>query len=218
MKKETIWIVLASTIALLISSILTFRIVNGGIPLMDRLSAPLVKNLEGNIFFLVFRWITELGSGTFLTPFSIIMAILIAMYYKQFLAGFFIFTGTLLGYRMNHWIKVLVQRERPRILEAAEGQGYSFPSGHAMVSLIGYGLIIYFLYRYLKNTTTKQWIFWSGIILIFLIGMSRFVIRVHYLSDVLAGFAFGFLFLISWIGLYLLISYLQDRLFRISKT
>ncbi|UFU00497.1 phosphatase PAP2 family protein [Radiobacillus kanasensis] len=213
MKKQVVWVGLTFTIAVLISSILTYRVMNRTVPVMDQWTAPVVADLDDSFIFLVFRWITELGSGSFLTPLSIVMGIVLAMYYKNFLVGFFCISGTILGYRVNHWIKLLVERERPRILEAAEGQGYSFPSGHAMVALIGYGLLVYFFSRYVQKESAKHWIRWFGAILILLIGISRYIIRVHYLSDVIAGFAYGILFLIVWIGLYHLIASLQKRMY-----
>ncbi|MEO7291570.1 MAG: phosphatase PAP2 family protein, partial [Ginsengibacter sp.] len=92
-------------------------------------------------------------------------------------------------------------RDRPLspLLEAA--QGYSFPSGHATMSITFYGLIIFLVWQNVKNVLLK-WtlIILLGLLIIF-IGASRVYLRVHYASDVLAGFCVGlmWLFLSLWI-------------------
>lgn len=174
-------------------------------PLLDQWSAPAAVALEQSLIFSIFRWITELGSGSFLIPFTVAFAIGLWIYTKDWLASIMCIAGLLLGYKANFWIKYVVARERPRILAEAEGVGYSFPSGHAMVSLITYGVMIYFLVSYVRSTSIAVSIHVIGILLILFIGMSRYIIRVHYLSDVLAGYAFGAVFLILWISLYQLI-------------
>ncbi|MCT2535575.1 phosphatase PAP2 family protein [Aquibacillus koreensis] len=192
-------------LALVVNVLLLIRVIGEGMPMIDRWSSPMVEGLDGTTVFTVFRWITELGSGTFLIPFSIVFAIFLWWYARDWLAAVMLPLGTLLGYRVNHWIKISVNRERPSIFEEAEGVGYSFPSGHAMVALIAYGLCIYYLIKYTESKKIALWINIIGISLILLIGMSRYVIHVHYLSDVLAGFGFGIMFLFCWIGLYHLI-------------
>lgn len=181
------------------------EIMNGSIPLVDRWTRGFSEKLAYTKFYLLFRWLTELGSGTFLTPFAIIMGIILWRVYRDWLVGLMFGAGCGISYLVNIVIKVIVERERPRILIAAEAEGYSFPSGHAMISLVCYGLVSYFFTKKLvsqKAIITLQVCLFA---LIFLIGMSRYVISVHYLTDVLAGFVFGALFLFGWIKLYELI-------------
>jgi membrane-associated phospholipid phosphatase len=93
-------------------------------------------------------------------------------------------------------LKIFFNRPRPLIPLLKELSGLSFPSGHAFMSLTFFGLIIYFVYR----GVTNKWIKWSVIIfligIIFLVGLSRVYLRVHYASDVIAGFCFGILSLV----------------------
>jgi undecaprenyl-diphosphatase len=93
-------------------------------------------------------------------------------------------------------LKRLFARQRPddQLLEMATN--FSFPSGHALMSVTFYGLIAYILWHYVKNKTWR-WILISLIILwILTIGFSRLYLRKHYYSDVVAGFAIGFLWLV----------------------
>ena len=80
-----------------------------------------------------------------------------------------------------------------------EESSFSFPSGHAMASMAFYGLIIYFIDKNMKNEKLKKIISISLSILIFLIGISRIYLGVHYASDVIAGFAISIVYLILYI-------------------
>lgn len=97
---------------------------------------------------------------------------------------------------LNEMLKFLFNRPRPVVPHLVEATGLSFPSGHAMVSASFYGLLIYLVWI---NVRPLGWrLFFSGLllVLILLIGFSRVYLRVHYASDVLAGFAGGFIWLI----------------------
>lgn len=92
-------------------------------------------------------------------------------------------------------LKQLFGRARPDIplLEAA--RGLSFPSGHALTSVTFYGLMIYIAWRSARNTALKWGLIALFSLIICGIGTSRVYLRVHYASDVLAGYAMGFLWL-----------------------
>jgi undecaprenyl-diphosphatase len=77
---------------------------------------------------------------------------------------------------------------------------FSFPSGHAMMSMIGYGMLTYFVLIRVQNRWARFAIVIAAAILIFLIGFSRIYLGVHFFSDVVAGFAAGGLWLITCIG------------------
>jgi undecaprenyl-diphosphatase len=100
------------------------------------------------------------------------------------------------GQVLNFLLKGLFARPRPSFSDPlATALYYSFPSGHAMMSLIVYGLIAYFIYSGLPQRWQRVLITSALLVLVFLIGLSRLYLGVHYLSDVLAGFAAGLLWL-----------------------
>lgn len=107
---------------------------------------------------------------------------------------------------MMFGLKYLFNRPRPLIPLLKEVPGLSFPSGHAFMSFIFFGLIIYVVYSDVK----QRWLKWTliGVLLlmIFFVGLSRVYLRVHYASDVLAGFSFGIL---SLVIMLLLLSQLE---------
>jgi undecaprenyl-diphosphatase len=77
-----------------------------------------------------------------------------------------------------------------------EAAGLSFPSGHALMSVTFYGLLIYIVWETVKKTWLKITLVVLLLLLIHIIGFSRIYLRVHYASDVMAGFATGFLWLV----------------------
>jgi undecaprenyl-diphosphatase len=92
---------------------------------------------------------------------------------------------------MNWILKLVFQRGRPDAPSLAQASGYSFPSGHAMISFVFYGMLIYLLLIHLKRSKSAYLVTFFIIILISAIGISRIYLGVHYPSDVLAGYAAG---------------------------
>lgn len=101
------------------------------------------------------------------------------------------------GQALNTLLKTWIARPRPAFADPlATALYFSFPSGHAMMSLITYGLLAYFLFIGLRSAWLRVPITAALIGLILMIGVSRIYLGVHYLSDVAAGFVVGGL----WLG------------------
>ena len=100
------------------------------------------------------------------------------------------------GQVLNLLLKNWFARPRPVFQDPlAVALFYSFPSGHATMSLIAYGLIAYFLWTSAAPRFPRRLATVALMLLILLIGLSRLYLGVHYFSDVLAGFAAGGLWL-----------------------
>ncbi len=112
---------------------------------------------------------------------------------------------------LNQALKRYFERPRPAIAMLHQS-GLSFPSGHAMIGGAFYGLLIYIVWRTVGNKIWRAFIVLFLTVLILLIGYSRIYLKVHYATDVLAGYAMGLLWLIISI-------YIMQRLekFYISK-
>lgn len=93
-------------------------------------------------------------------------------------------------------LKGLFDRERPSVPLLFHAKGLSFPSGHALMSVTFYGLLIYMIFKNVKNPVLKWTLISLLIVLIMIIGMSRVYLRVHYATDVIAGYCIGFLWLV----------------------
>ena len=99
---------------------------------------------------------------------------------------------------INLIIKMIVHRNRPLDIGLIVETSYSFPSGHAMVSMAFYGFLIYLIYQKVENPRKKFFgCTFLGLIILF-IGFSRIYLGVHYTSDVLAGYSFSLGYLIIY--------------------
>ncbi|MFN6495748.1 MAG: phosphatase PAP2 family protein [Nostoc sp. DedQUE01] len=95
-------------------------------------------------------------------------------------------------------LKVLFGRARPTLWKWIIDVGHpSFPSGHAMLSLVVYGLIAYILAK--ESPQWQKQIFTLTAILIIAIGFSRLYLGVHWPTDVFVGYAVGLLCLVACI-------------------
>jgi undecaprenyl-diphosphatase len=96
---------------------------------------------------------------------------------------------------LNLVLKNFYNRPRP-LLPLVSASGLSFPSGHAMISASFYGLLIYLVHTHVQRLALR-WLLISLLAsLILLIGLTRIYLRVHYATDVLAGFTAGSVWLL----------------------
>ncbi len=177
-----------------------YELKQGKMPYIDQVTREFVSMIANTPVYTFFRWITELGSRTFVLPFTLIMMVILGWLTKSGIVPLIFGSGTLGAQLINRMIKQLIERERPSISAALNAQGYSFPSGHAMTSIVCYGLVAYFLSQSFPER--KKIIVISFGILILLIGASRYFINVHYITDILTGFFFGYVWLLFVLFLY----------------
>lgn len=149
-------------------------------------------NTINNKFML---FITFLGKHQFLIPANLILIFYFLLIKKQTWFSIRVITIAISSLVLMLLLKQLFQRKRPLspLLKAAKG--LSFPSGHAIMAVTFYGLLIYIL----QHSITTEWKWFVTIltvVLIVLIGFSRIYLRVHYASDVAAGFIIGLLWLL----------------------
>ena len=98
--------------------------------------------------------------------------------------------------------KHIVQRERPNINRLIPEKGYSFPSGHSMMSMAFYGMLIFLIFKYVKNTALKWTLIVILTILLSTIGITRIYLGVHYPSDVIGGFVVSLTYLFILTEIY----------------
>lgn len=143
----------------------------------------------------IIKIVTNFGEAIILGIITILILILI----KNKKIGLSVLINLCSVTVLNLVLKSILQRPRPNEYRIINETGYSFPSGHSMISMAFYGFIIYLIYKNIKNKYLK----WISIILlsilILMIGFSRIYLGVHYVSDVLAGFLFSISYLIVYI-------------------
>lgn len=99
---------------------------------------------------------------------------------------------------LNVGLKTLVQRPRPEGFRLIEETGFSFPSGHSMVAMAFFGLIVWLVWRYEANRRQRALLTLAFAVVIVMIGVSRIYLGVHYASDVLGGFCASLI----WLAVY----------------
>ena len=138
-----------------------------------------------------FKTITMLGN----TPVQAIIAIVavILLYLRQYKAeAIFVGASGLLASILIVSLKYIYQRQRPSITHLVHASGYSFPSGHSLGTFMILGAIAIVLAQRLAKKESKIVVYAITGLLIFLVGLSRIYVGVHYPTDVLAGFTLAF--------------------------
>ncbi len=93
-------------------------------------------------------------------------------------------------------LKMVIHRVRPiSRISLVNVAGWSFPSGHSMMSAIFYGTLSYFVLQKTKSWRLRVLTALAALFVVFLTGFSRIYLQVHYLSDVIAGYAGGLFWL-----------------------
>lgn len=144
----------------------------------------------------IMKMITTLGSSIVIVAGLISVAVLIRdkKYFKIFVLA------TLLSAVINNILKLIIHRPRPSqtMLLAAETT-YSFPSGHSMIAMVFYGLIIYYVRKFVKKKWLSNLLTVILSLIILAVGVTRIYLGVHYATDVLAAYILGFAYLVVFI-------------------
>lgn len=193
MKKSKILLVL-SILFLIIFLAVLFNVNN--FQLIDNSINSFFSSLNNNFLIQFSKAIAWIFEPVIVVIYALIISLM--LFIKKYKKDSVIFAVSMLaGGCFMYLIKEIVQRTRPEnalILESSS----SFPSGHALISLIFFSFFIYLALNNLKSKTYKTIIPIILIIFILFVGLSRLVLNVHFFSDVLGGWFLGlFLFLSS---------------------
>jgi membrane-associated phospholipid phosphatase len=168
---------------------------NSPLVVIDRWAFQALSLFHTPLMTGIMEWITFLGGGEVITAGALLICFALA-WQKRFaeLAG--LLAAVLGGSLLSLVMKTAINRPRPPMDAALSPFGASFPSGHALMSVLFYGFCSYLLILSSKTTETRSHIVTWTVFLVFMIGVSRLYLGVHYLSDVAAGFTAG----ISWLA------------------
>lgn len=150
-----------------------------------------LSSYVSNVNTGIMQFFTFLGSHLFLIPAWLLLLVWCFFIRKDkwyFVKLFIIAVSNLL---LMFGLKFFFNRPRPLIPLLEKASGLSFPSGHAFMSFTFFSMLIYTVYSYVANKWLKWIIILVLVIVILLIGLSRIYLRVHYASDVIAGYCFG---------------------------
>ena len=160
----------------------------------------LMQNHQNEGLTNLLKIITDLGGTDGLFSIALI-TILILFFCQKRKYGIAMALNLMISSITYFILKNIIQRPRPPIHERLiEETAYSFPSGHSTNNMAFYALAICLVYQNVKNKKLRNGIcILLGCIPI-LIGFSRFYLRVHYISDVLAGFCLGIMCVIVFMS------------------
>ncbi len=134
--------------------------------------------------------ITFLGNHQFLIPANLLL-IAFFIYVKKHKDAILVTVVALSSLGLMSLLKNLVQRYRPSSPLVDGITNFSFPSGHALMSVAFYGLLAFYAIKMINNPVIKVSILLLLFAVTLLIGFSRIYLRVHYTTDVIAGFSIG---------------------------
>jgi membrane-associated phospholipid phosphatase len=161
----------------------------------------------------VFHAVTFLGNFVTLLAVTLIAVVLLWRRHERTDALFvaLAFVGAQV---LSNGMKLGFRRERPFFPDPlATESTFSFPSGHALVSLAVYGALALLIARRMSSLAGQALVVAGAGLLVAGIGFSRLYLGVHFLSDVLAGFAAG----IAWLSLLYIALEARTRWFQTSR-
>ena len=175
--------------------LITIAIFNNKITELDQSVHTHILNMRNDTLTNTLIIITNISSAYSL----IVISILLLAILKKKKIPLLICLNLILSYIINATAKLIFTRRRPTGINLIEESGFSYPSGHAMISMAYFGFIAYLIYKNSKNNITKTLLIITLMITILTIGFSRIYLGVHYLSDVIGGFLLSTVYLIIYI-------------------
>jgi membrane protein DedA with SNARE-associated domain/membrane-associated phospholipid phosphatase len=157
----------------------------------------------------VAKVITYVGSGWVVFPLAGIAGIVLAAR-RKWMEFWALAIGMTLTATLVPEIKALTDRPRPPDPLISAGNS-SFPSGHAAQATVYTWLAVTFALRVVPGITRRSLVITAGIVLTVLIGLTRIYLRVHWMSDVSAGWALGVSCFSGVAAVVLVVSHIRDN-------
>jgi len=146
------------------------------------------------------KTISFLGNHKFLIPANISLILVLFLLKKQ-TAAWRSAVVALSSLGLMSLLKNLFRRQRPLDSMVDGITNFSFPSGHALMGVAFYGLLIWLTWKFVSHTGLRYTLTIGLVLLLLIIGFSRVYLRVHYTSDVIAGYGIGvcWLYAMIWV-------------------
>lgn len=184
-------------VSLILFIFLTYNIFNNKIAFIDSYIEGIILSIRNDKLTDIMTIITNISSAYALIVITILLLILIKNKKIPILITF----NLIFSFLSSQLIKIILRRDRPVNISLVNAMGFSYPSGHSMVSMAYFGFIAYLVYKYIDNTIVKVILIITLFISIIAIGFSRIYLGVHYFSDVLGGFLLSISYLMLFINI-----------------
>jgi membrane protein DedA with SNARE-associated domain/membrane-associated phospholipid phosphatase len=175
----------------------------------DQTALDVAQDLQAGWLTDVAKGVTELGAGAVTIPIAVLAAIVLAVR-RRWPELWVLVIGFTLILVLVPEIKDATDRPRPPDPLISVGTP-AFPSGHAANSVLWTWLAITFAWRVVPGITRRSLVIAAGIVLTALIGLSRVYLRVHWLSDVSAGWALGVSCFAAVAAVVLAVGHIRDN-------
>ncbi|WP_412068187.1 phosphatase PAP2 family protein [Rubrivirga sp. IMCC43871] len=178
----------------------------GGIADVDRATMELARSIVSDDLTPLVVGLTDSGSTVAFVVLVVTVAILLLVFRRRWEALQLVLASGLGGFVVLG-LKTVFARPRPAE-QVIQATGFSFPSGHAFASTVFYGTVLTIVWQI---TDKPLWRALAAVLcplMILAIGLSRVYLNVHYVTDVLAGFASGFVWLTA---VYLVVDGVEHR-------
>jgi len=185
-------------ISIIIFVIITRLLLIDKISSFDSKVYEIITSIKCKPVTMFFKVITVFSN----TWFVMLLTAIIMIISKNKKRTFYISLNVIICFLLNQVFKFIFARERPLGINLISEDGYSFPSGHSMISVAFYGFLAYMYLHSNKSRKNRLITIIFFVVLAFLIGISRIYLGVHYASDVLAGFALSLAYLIIYVSLF----------------
>ena len=187
-------------------SLLWLLLVCVGLAYLEQRHARLFERIDTLAYILfVLRlrraWITSIMTGfTYLaSPVVLLVLLLVVVAFAPGKRpGWCATVNLALVILLNQILKYILQRPRPEGYRLVEEAGYSFPSGHSMVSMAFFGLCIWMVWQYETDEKIRDRCCILFGLIIVMVGLSRIYLGVHYATDVMAGFLVSMMWLLFY--------------------
>ncbi len=168
----------------------------------DRQCAEFWRTHAGGGSWYIIVFLTDLG-GIATQTVVVVMGVIWQFSHRRRVFAMLWVAIVIGGAMLNMLLKTNLDRPRPPELwrdRAVLERNESYPSGHAMGSTIGYGMLAYALMRQTRLPLRRTVIGAFFVVLVGGIGLSRIYLRAHWFSDVIGGYAMGLCWLCFWLG------------------
>lgn len=184
---------------------LAVMVMNNKTTSLDNFFIQISEKIRNNLLTGFVKFITYFGSVYMLT----LLAAVGIVFARKNLSKIILCSGVVISALASVVAKYIFRRERPSGIALIHETGFSFPSAHSMLSMVFYGILIVLI---LRSSRFKLWqkIAFSCVLelLIVLVGLSRVYLGVHFITDVLAGWIIGFIFIVLTIIIF---DFIQKR-------
>ena len=190
---------LYSAISFFIFIILTILVLTGVTNKIDLSIEAFIISIRNDNLTKVLTVITNIGSAYSLISLTFLISLIATIKRKKLPINTII--NLISVFIISQIFKAIIRRPRPAEIFLVKASGYSYPSGHTMVSFAFFTFIAYSLLEKIDNKILKMMIRLITLLLVIAIGFSRIYLGVHHFTDVLGGYLLGLSYLLVFLNI-----------------